>query len=200
MKIFYHHIPRTGGTSIGKIAEKNYKNNFFIWQNYVNANEVLKRFKNEKDFFILCDSLFFTDDVKKILEICDLDIISIRDPISRFESLYNIWMDTNFYDSPYNISSEHLSIDDFYLKCKKENKNLFLNLQHQYIKTYSPKQVVKTENLSEYIKNLKDIGVFPNLIEEDLTVSNKSKSNFSLSENIKEDYKLYFPEDFYLLY
>jgi hypothetical protein len=198
MKIFYHHIPRTGGTSIAKIAEKNYKKNFFIWhQNCL--DDILKTIENRNNFFILCDSLYRENDVKKILDFCDTSLISIRNPILRFESLYNIWIDNNPKNSPYDVSDKNLSIDDFYLYCKKTNKELFLNIQHKYLNLYNPQKIIITENFEQSIKKLKNIDVFNEINEEDLIPSNISKSNFKLSAKNAEDYQNNFFEDFEIL-
>ena len=198
MKIFYHHIPRTGGTSIAKIAEKNYKKNFLIWhQNCL--DDILKTIQNKDDFFILCDSLHSQNDVKQILDFCDTSLISIRNPILRFESLYNIWIDNNPKNPPYDFSDKNLSIDDFYLYCKETNKQLFLNIQHKYLNLYNPQKIIRTENFQQSIKKLKDIDAFNKINKEDLIPSNISKNNFKLSSKNAEDYKNNFFEDFEIL-
>lgn len=196
MKIFYHHIPRTGGTSIAKIAEKNYGKNFFIWTHNINVNDVLTQIKNKKKFFILHDSLASKNDVEQILSLCDFDFISVRNPISRFESMYNIWIDSNENISPYNISSKKLSIDEFYYECKKQDKKLFLNIQHEYLNLYHPQKIIKTENFSTSLYDLKDIGIFNDLCDEDLNPSNKSNNKSKLFAETIKDYKNNFLEDF----
>jgi hypothetical protein len=99
----------------------------------------------------------------------------------------------------YDFSDKNLSIDDFYLYCKENNKELFLNIQHKYLNLYNPQKIIRTENFEQSIKKLKDINAFNQINEEDLIPSNISKSNFKLSAKNKEDYKNNFFEDFEIL-
>lgn len=201
MKVFYHHIPRTGGTTISKIAEKTYGKNIFFVTQYDDINWLLNYVENKNDLFLFCDSLMIdSTKIKRIINLCDIDFISVRNPISRFESLYNIWKDANQNNAPYMIGDKNLSIDDFYLKCKEENKQFLLNLQHKYLNLYNPKEKVVIENFSESINRLKSIGIFNQIDEDDLIPKNQSKNNYRLSENLIVDYKTSYPEDFQIFY
>lgn len=200
MKVFYHHVSRTSGTSISNIAQKNYKDNVFFLNGNTNTNHLIDELVGKNSFFIVCDSLCKEDtEIKTIINLCDVDFISIRNPISRFESLYNFWNDTNPNDAPYMMGDKKLTIDEFYLKCKEqENREFFLNIQHKYFNLYDPKEIVTLESFSDSIQRLKDIGIFTEITEEDLIPANESNSNYKLSENMIEDYKTNFPEDFLL--
>lgn len=196
MKVFYHHVPRTGGTSIAKIAEKNYGKNIFYLNSSDKINYLIDYFETKKNYFIFCDSLSISNiDVKKVINLCDIDIISIRNPIKRFESFYNIWRDTNHNEVPYAMDDKNLSIDEFYLECKEQNKNFLLNSQHKYLNLYNPNRIIKTEDFAESMKILKNLDIFPIIEKDDLIPLNKSNNNFQLSAKLIEDYKISFPED-----
>lgn len=196
MKVLYHHIPRTSGNSIARIAEKNYKQNFFRITHFF-EQDLIDTVKNKENFFIFVDSFLVDNEkISELLKLCDLDFTFVRNPIDRFESLYNIWIDNNKNFKPYMISDSELTIDEFYLECKKQNKTFFLNNQNTYIKNYNPNYIFFTENFSSNIEILKNIGVFNNIDEEDLTPSNTSSKKYSLSTNLREDYKNNYPEDF----
>lgn len=196
MKVFYHHISRSAGTSIFRIAEKNYGKNIFHLSSEFNIDYFLNFIKTKTDFFIFCDSLSLdSNEVKRVIDRCDIDFISIRNPVKRFESFYNIWKDTNPEEVPYMVSDQNLSIDEFYLKCKEQNKDFFLNCQHKYLDLYNPNTVIKTENFAESMEILKNLGIFPTISQEDLIPVNDSNNNFQLSTELVEDYKISFPED-----
>lgn len=153
--IYYHHIPKTGGTSIVHWMKTNY--NRVSEQDKIFYNDEHTLIHNHISSIELCASQFGT----KISGPNIKHIISVRDPIDRFFSqLYHTFLEINYVN---HTISEELTLETFLSKqggWLENNKKMIDKLEPIFIKTESLdsdfKSAFKTSDKLKYYNVHKD--------------------------------------------